>query len=80
FAWLAAIGLNANLALVAAHEIHFLGPMAVVLFALIALAIFVAWRFLKEPTTNRSKRVEAMSGVWTLLMYLSLGAAPLLLG
>ena len=80
FAWLTAIGLNATLALVAAHEIHFLGPMAVVLFALIALAIFVAWRFLKEPTTNHSKRVEAMSGVWTLLMYLSLGAAPLLLG
>ncbi|MEE8169187.1 MAG: hypothetical protein V3T70_01450, partial [Phycisphaerae bacterium] len=80
WAWLVAIGLNATLALVAAHRIDFLVPMTLVLFVSTTVAIFVAWRLVDKPTTKRSKSLEIVAGIWTLLMYLSLGAAPLLFG
>jgi hypothetical protein len=35
-------------------------------------------RFLRRPVTARAKAVELTAGIWTLLMYLSLGAVPLL--
>jgi hypothetical protein len=40
----------------------------------------VALRFLRTPTSGTGKTIEAMAGIWTVLMYLGLGAAPVAIG
>jgi 4-hydroxybenzoate polyprenyltransferase len=76
--WFGALSATAALATVAAWRIDFLAPVAVVLGTLLVAAALVAWRFLRQAVPKRGKWIEAFSGVWTLLLYLSLGAVPLL--
>jgi 4-hydroxybenzoate polyprenyltransferase len=76
--WLAAIALTAAWALTAAYQVDFLWPVAVVLSLLLAAAGAIAYDFVRNPATARAKRIETLSGIWTILMYLSLGAVPLL--
>lgn len=44
----------------------------------VILAAIPAYRFVKQPTPKRAKSIELASGIWALLMYLSLGAIPML--
>jgi len=76
-AWLAAIALTAGFALMAAARIRFVLFAAAFLGILEMVAVLVAILYVKSPTTARAKRVEMMSGVWTLMMYLNLGLIPL---
>jgi 4-hydroxybenzoate polyprenyltransferase len=76
-AWLAAMLTTAVFAGVAASRIDWLGPMAAVLAVLLVSAAALVARFVRRPTTRAAKLIEAMSGAWTLLMYLMLGAVPL---
>lgn len=78
FAWLAALGMTALFAAIAAGRIGFLPPVACLLGTLLVIAIWMAARFLSEPISRHGHRIETISGVWTLLVYLSLGAVPLL--
>ena len=77
--WLAALAATAFGAWKAAGRIGFAGPVAWLLALLLAVAGGLAWRFLDRPEAVRARLLEHMSGLWTLLMYLSLGAVPLLL-
>jgi 4-hydroxybenzoate polyprenyltransferase len=79
FAWLAALLLNGGIAAVAGWYIDFFVPIVILLGVLLVAAAWLAWRFLAMPTTRGSKALEALSGIWTLLMYLNLGVIPLLL-
>jgi 4-hydroxybenzoate polyprenyltransferase len=76
--WFGALVVTAATALTAAGQIEFTVPVACVLGVLLAAAALVTGRFLREPVADRAKLIETMSGVWTLLMYLSLGTVPLL--
>jgi 4-hydroxybenzoate polyprenyltransferase len=76
-AWLGALLLTALSAWLAAYEINFAGPVGSVLVVLLGLASLIAWRFLQFPTSQRAKLIETMSGLWTIIMYLSVGAVPL---
>jgi 4-hydroxybenzoate polyprenyltransferase len=76
-AWLAVMAVTAACALLAAIEIDFAWPVAALLTALVGTAVVICARFLKRPETKRAKLIEVMAGVWTLLMYLSLGAIPM---
>jgi 4-hydroxybenzoate polyprenyltransferase len=76
--WLGALLTTAGCALLAAARVDFLLCVAVVLALLFLMAATVAWRFLAAPTTARAKKIESMSGVWMLILYLSVGAVPLL--
>jgi 4-hydroxybenzoate polyprenyltransferase len=78
-AWLGALFLTAISAWLAAREIDFAGPVGGLLIALLIAAIAIALRFLRDPQTHRASQIETMSGIWTILMYLSIGAAPLLI-
>jgi len=78
-AWLGALGLTAVCAVFAAHEINFAAPASILLAAALCAASVIALRFLRQPTAERARLIELMSGVWALLVYLSLGAAPLFL-
>jgi len=75
--WLGALGLTAACAGMAAARIDFLAPVVGLLAVLLLTAALVAGRFLRQPDARRAKMIEAFSGIWTLLMYLNLGAVPL---
>jgi len=77
-AWLAAMGLTAASSLFAAQHIHFVTVDSFVLAALLLVALFVALVYMRAPQTRNASRIEQMSGLWTLCMYLSLGALPFL--
>jgi 4-hydroxybenzoate polyprenyltransferase len=36
------------------------------------------WLFLKNPTSKKTKLIEYASALWTVLMYFSLGAIPMI--
>ncbi len=74
--WLAAVVITALFAWQAAREIAFETPVAVLLLVLLAACALVSARFLTRTVPGSGKQVEIASGVWTLLMYLGLGALP----
>jgi UbiA prenyltransferase family len=76
--WLGAMLITAICATQAAARIHFAVPVAMVLAAMLLMATLVVWRFLAAPTTQRSNLIETTAGVWTILLYLTLGTVPLL--
>jgi 4-hydroxybenzoate polyprenyltransferase len=77
-AWLGSMLATAGFASVAAWQIDFLVPMAAVLASLLMAAGILAIGFLRRPDARKAKWIETASGLWTILMYLSLGAVPLL--
>jgi 4-hydroxybenzoate polyprenyltransferase len=74
--WLGAMVLTAICSLLAAAHISFVAVDLVVLCALILLASVLANAYLQTMQTAQARRIEQMSGLWTLCMYLSLGALP----
>jgi 4-hydroxybenzoate polyprenyltransferase len=76
-AWLIAMALCASCALMATRAIDFLLPAAAVLAALLLVSAFIGTRFLKTEAPGAGKRIELVSGVWTLTMYLIVGVVPL---
>jgi len=78
-AWLTAMLATAAFAWLAAERIGFGGPVLLLLGVLIVSGAAIGAIFLREPKPKRGRWFEAMSGIWSLLMYLSLGAIPLLL-
>ena len=77
FAWLLVLVLTALSALVTAWWIDFQWQAGTILVVLLAICGVLAVRFLKEQQTKQAKMIETVSGIWTLLMYLSLGVIPL---
>jgi 4-hydroxybenzoate polyprenyltransferase len=78
-AWLAAMTATAVVAYAAARGIRFQQPIAGLLLILIVVSLVIGGFFLSHSKPHRGKWLETMSGVWSLLMYLSLGTIPLLL-
>jgi 4-hydroxybenzoate polyprenyltransferase len=78
-AWLGMVACTATFAYIAARGIGFAGPILVLLLSLFFTAVLVGAFFLKDPVSKRGRIVEVMAGVWSLLMYLSLGFVPLIL-
>jgi 4-hydroxybenzoate polyprenyltransferase len=77
-AWLAAIVLTGAAAWMAAGRIGTATPTFFLLLVL-ALVCFAGARFMRSIQGGSGKVVEALSGVWTLVMYLGLGAVPAIL-
>ena len=62
----------------AAARIGTAGPMLGLLALLVLLCALAAYRVARNPSAGAGRLVETMAGVWTVLMYLGLGAAPML--
>jgi 4-hydroxybenzoate polyprenyltransferase len=77
-AWMAALLATTLFALLAANRIGFGRPIIWLLGLPLAVAASLALLFLRQPNAKRGHWFEAMAGIWSLLMYLSLGAVPLL--
>ena len=78
-AWAGAVAGTALCAWQAAEAIGTGRAMAVFLSTAVAACAAAAIAYARQPTTRSARVVEHMAGVWTLLMYLSLGAVPLVL-
>jgi 4-hydroxybenzoate polyprenyltransferase len=79
-AWLGAMAGAGALAVVAASQVG----MAILVMSTLAVGLSGAaaigiW-FLRSQRAGSGKMLEGASGTWTVLMYLSLGAVPLLVG
>jgi 4-hydroxybenzoate polyprenyltransferase len=77
-AWLGAMLGSGLCATLAAFQIGFVVPVVIILGLALLTAALVGRQFLRGPATVRAKRIEALSGVWTILLYVSVGALPLL--
>jgi 4-hydroxybenzoate polyprenyltransferase len=75
--WLGALTVTGLLAWMAGRQIEFSAPVAATLVMLLGAATIVAWHFVRNPTPARARLFEPMSALWTLMMYLSLGAVPI---
>ncbi len=76
--WLVALGITATGAAFAALVIK--TPWDIAAYAVIvATAILLGLRFLRYPMRGGGKPLELVSGLWTFVLYLSLGAIPLAL-
>src|SRR6266545_2233548 len=76
-AWLAAIAATALCAFQVSRHIGFAMSIGMLLAVLVIACAAVGVRFLRAPDRRGGKLIEIAAGVWTLLMYLSLGAVPL---
>jgi len=52
-------------------------PTLLMLVVLVATCATVGERFMRDATPGRGHWIEAMAGVWTVLLYVGLGAVPL---
>jgi len=77
--WIAMISTTGALAVTAARQIGFGMQAAVVLGCGILLALGLGITFLKRLRTGGGKTLETMAGVWSLVLYLTLGIIPLAL-
>ena len=77
--WLAAIAATAAFACVAARNIHVTPLAASLLLPAFLASALAAASFLAGSRRGGGKWIEAISGLWALLIYISLGALPVLL-
>jgi hypothetical protein len=78
-AWWGTLLVTALAACAAAARIGFAIQAAIVLGSALVVAAVAARAFLQAPETRAAKRIETFSGLWTMILYLTLGALPLLL-
>ena len=74
--WVAAIAVNVGLATIAAAHVGF-ARVDVAVFAALALAAAACAIVFLRSRRGGGRRIEAMTGVWTLGSYLFLGVVPL---
>ena len=77
--WMGAVLMTAFFAWQAARRVGVESMVLALLAVLVAGCALAAARFVRRPVAGGGKTIEIASGVWTLFMYLSLGAVPALL-
>jgi hypothetical protein len=77
--WIAMMTVTAIFAGMAARQIAFQMQAAITLGAWIVLSAALGIAFLRQQKTAGGKAIETMAGVWSLVLYLSLGIIPLAL-
>lgn len=73
--WLATLAITLGCAVMAAKAIYFMRPVSIGLGVVFGFAVCASLRYLKRGMPG--KKIEAISGVWTLALYLLLGLVPL---
>ena len=75
--WLGMMLTTAACATLAARRIGFTLPVAAGTGMIFLLGLIAGAYFLRTPRPGSGKRFELLAGIWTLVLYLSLGAIPL---
>lgn len=76
FGWLGMLVATAFFGCMAAQEVHALAWVGISLLLGLVGTFTIGLRFLARIEPSRASRIELASGVWTLLLYLSLGLLP----
>ena len=76
--WLGLLFTTMLLAIGAASYAGYGNLAIVILLSFFAICSAPGFAFIINPTIKKSKYIEYASGIWTALMYLSLGAIPML--
>lgn len=79
-AWLGVMVASALFAVLAARAVGAAAYVGALLAALAALAAVTGRAIVRAPRPGLGKRVELLSGVWTIALYGGVGILPLLLG
>ncbi len=74
--WIAMIILTAIIACAACFYAGLSSISYYILGGVLLIGISLAYQYWQNPTVVKSKRIEIISGVWTLLMYGTLGGIP----
>ena len=75
-AWWVSFAVTAGIATAASAIIHTSWVDAPLFAIATAAALAIAFLFLRSPLRTSANRIERFSGVWTIVMYLALGALP----
>ena len=78
--WLAAMIVTGSCAVLAGRELGIAMHVVPLLGAVWLGAALVGARFVHDPSPRRAAAVPALSGAWTVLMYLAIGLLPLVRG
>lgn len=76
--WVGAMAISMISSFVATSQIGAMIPTILILTPTFALCATCAIQYAKKPTSKNSKRLELLSGVWTIIDYSALGILPLL--
>lgn len=74
--WWLCVAFAAGLGCLAAHEAGVLPQAGAILVGGACAALLAAWRFARAPVGDAGKRIELAAGLWTLLIYATLGLTP----
>jgi len=77
--WLILMTVTGTLACLAARGIGFFAPAVTILAATLATAAALGIRFLRTQTAGAGKSLETMAGIWSLVLYVTLGVLPMAL-
>jgi 4-hydroxybenzoate polyprenyltransferase len=77
--WLGAIGSTALCGIVAAQQVGVGVWVAGVLLAQLIPMLWISAQFVCNPSPKSAKALETLSGIWTIVLYLSVGLFPLIL-
>ena len=75
--WLGVMLITGICAVLAARRIDFGWQVGTVIGSLFLISIAAGLNFISAPHKHGGKRFELLTGIWTLLLYLSLGLIPL---
>jgi len=75
--WLFALAITLTFATMAASRIGFATPVLIALSLVFIFALIETLRF--RSTSRSGKKIEVLSGIWTLVLYLMLGLVPLII-
>ncbi|HYD52955.1 MAG TPA: UbiA family prenyltransferase [Gemmatimonadaceae bacterium] len=78
-AWLGAMAATAGAAALTAREVGTMVPVTALLGAIMLVAVAAGVWLIRRPRQGRGQRLELISGVWTLAVYLGIGLLPIAL-
>ncbi len=79
YLWVVVLFVTLVCSIAAAHYAGYGATAFYVLIAFFVLCVAIAFYFLKNATSKSAKAIELASAVWTIAMYLTLGAVPMVM-
>lgn len=74
--WLGVMLATLVSATIATHYANYESTSYLILTAIFLISCYLGFSLIKSPTKNKSKLVEIVSAIWTLVMYLIVGCYP----
>lgn len=77
-AWIFTLLSSGTFAIITAAHVGFGLQAGLIIATLFTFCLITAFQFLNQKSSKLSKRIESLSGMWTLSLYLQMGVVPLI--